>query len=139
MTEQETKQLIEALNVSRSAELGAIAQYMNHHYEARGIDALTIRDVFRKQAFDEMRHAETLAERIVTLGGIPTLISSQVKRGGTLKDMLESDLELEKRAVKRYKEQIEFAEKLGDTTTRRLLEDILIDEERHADFGDSVL
>ena len=73
MTKKDTKQIISALNRSRSAELGAIMQYMNHHYEAQGIDALSVKDVFRQSAMDEMRHAEMIAERITYLGGIPTL------------------------------------------------------------------
>ena len=53
--------------------------------------------------------------------------------------MLKDDLDLEKKAIKRYRQQIGLAEKLKDYTTRRLLEDILIEEESHADIGQSLL
>lgn len=139
MTKKDTNQIISALNRSRSAELGAIMQYMGHHYSASGIDALAVKEVFKQSAMDEMLHAEKLAERVAYLGGIPTLRMDQVKRGGTLKQMLKDDLDLEKSAIKRYRQQIGLAEKLKDYTTRRLLEDILIEEESHADMGQSLL
>ena len=97
MTKKDTKQIISALNRSRSAELGAIMQYMGHHYSAQGIDSLGVKDIFKQSAMDEMRHAELLAERISSLGGIPTLQIDPVKRGGTLKQMLKDDLDLEKK------------------------------------------
>ncbi len=139
MTKKDTKQIIDALNRSRSAELGAIMQYMGHHYSAEGLEALGVKDIFRQSALDERRHAEMLAERIVYLGGIATLKIDPVKRGGSLKQMLKDDLDLEKKAIKRYRDQIGLAEKLKDYTTRRLLEDILIEEESHADTGQSLL
>jgi bacterioferritin len=139
MTKKDTKQIISALNRSRSAELGAIMQYMGHHYEAQGFEAHGVKDVFRQSALDEMRHAEMLAERVAYLGGIPTLKVDPVKRGGTLKQMLKEDFDLEKKAIKRYRDQIGLCEKIKDYTTRRLLEDILIEEESHADTGQSLL
>jgi len=139
MTKKDTKEIISALNRSRSAELSAIMQYMGHHYEANGMDALAVKDIFRQSAMDEMRHAEMIAERVAYLGGIPTLKVDPVKRGGTLKQMLKDDLDLEKNAIKRYRQQIGLAEKLKDYTTRRMLEDILIEEESHADTGQSLL
>ncbi len=139
MTKKQTKELIDALNESRSSELAAISQYMNHHYECKGMESLTVKDLFRAQALEEMGHAEQLAERITALGGIPTLKSGTVKRGKTVKEMLKIDCELEQKAIKRYKAQIKLAEKLGDTTTRRMLEDILISEEAHADAHEALL
>ncbi|MEE8575272.1 MAG: ferritin-like domain-containing protein [Thermodesulfobacteriota bacterium] len=139
MTKKETKQIIDLLNASRSSELGAISQYMNHYYSASGIGSLAVKETFRQSGLDEMLHAEKLAERVAALGGIPTLRSAPVKRGGDLKKMIKDDLELEKKAIKRYNEQIKICEKLGDYTTRRLLEDILIEEEGHADTGASLL
>ncbi len=139
MSDDWQKTVIAALNESRSAELGAITQYMNHHYEAKGLDSVGVKDIFRKQAIDEMKHAELLAERVTALGGIPTLKSAQVRRGGTVQEMLKADVELERRAVERYKKQIKLCEELGDSTTRRLLEDILMDEEAHAGYHASLI
>ena len=56
-----------------------------------------------------------------------------------MKQMLKDDLDLEKKAIKRYRQQIGLCEKLKDYTSRRLLEDILIEEESHADTGQSLL
>jgi bacterioferritin (cytochrome b1) len=59
--------------------------------------------------------------------------------GGTLRQMVENDLELEYQAVKLYKEQIKIAKEIGDTTTRLMLEKVLTTEEEHADKWETVL
>lgn len=133
------QELIDALNSDRADELAAIIQYMGHHYEAEGMEALPVIDMVRQIAIDEMRHAEMLAERIVMLGGTPTQTPSEIYRGGDLRKMMEDDLAAESRAIEKYREHIKLAEQEGDTTTRRMLEQILADEEAHADQFKTVL
>ncbi|HIH69101.1 ferritin-like domain-containing protein [Methermicoccus shengliensis] len=133
------QELIDALNSDRADELAAIIQYMGHHYEAEGMEALPIMDMVRQIAIDEMRHAEMLAERIVMLGGTPTQTPSEIHRGGDLRKMMEDDLAAESRAIENYRKHIKLADQEGDTTTRRMLEEILADEEMHADQFRTVL
>ncbi|MBI5599661.1 MAG: ferritin [Deltaproteobacteria bacterium] len=134
-----SKELIDALNLDRAYELGAIIQYMGHHYEATGKESPAIIEEFKKTAIDEMKHAEKLAERIAYLGGIPLQKPVPVKRGGALEAMVKDDLATEYEAIERYKGHIRLCEKLADPTTRRLLEDILAEEEGHADAWETVL
>lgn len=134
-----TKKIIEALNIDRAYELSAIMQYMGHHYEAEGIESPAVIDIFKSISMDEMKHAEKLAERIVYLGGIPVQKPTEIKRGGDLKSMIKDDLEAENGAIERYKEHIKLCAELGDTTTRLMLEEILSQEEGHADTWETTL
>ena len=133
------KKIVEVLNLDRAYELSAILQYMGHHYEAEGIESPPIIDIFKKTAFDEMKHAELLAERIVYLGGVPVQKPTPVKRGGELTAMVKEDLEAENEAIERYKSHIKLCDELGDPTTRLMLERILSEEEGHADGWETVL
>jgi len=133
------KKIIDALNIDRSFELAAIIQYMGHHYEAEGLESPAVIDIFKATAMDEMKHAELLAERIVYLGGVPVQKPNTVKRGGALKSMVKDDLAAEDGAIERYKKHIKLCADLGDSTTRLMLEQILSQEEGHADTWETVL
>ena len=131
--------IVEALNQDRADELAAIMQYMGHHYEGEGMESPGIIEMFKSVALDEMKHAEILAERIAYLGGKPTQTPSAIKRGGKLTKMVQDDRAAENGAIKQYKEHIKLCDELDDTTTRRMLEGILADEEGHADGWETVL
>ncbi|MBI5327384.1 MAG: ferritin [Deltaproteobacteria bacterium] len=134
-----SKKIIDALNLDRAYELSAIIQYMGHHYEAEGLESPAVIEIFKKTSMDEMKHAETLAERIVYLGGVPVQKPTEIVRGGDLKKMIKDDLAAENGAIKRYKEHIKLCELEGDPTTRLMLEQILSDEEGHADTWETTL
>ncbi|MDP2681315.1 MAG: ferritin-like domain-containing protein [Deltaproteobacteria bacterium] len=134
-----SKKIIDALNLDRAFELAAIVQYMGHHYEAEGLESPAVIDIFKKTSIDEMKHAEMLAEKIVYLGGVPVQKPTEVIRGGELKKMIKDDLAAENGAIKRYKEHIKLCEKEGDPATRLMLEQILSDEEDHADTWETTL
>lgn len=133
------EKLIDALNEGLALELGAITQYMWHHAMAEGKESPPISELFREIGIVEMKHAEALAERIVYLGGTPTTKPAAIKTGGDLKKMMEDDLEGERHAIKLYKSHLKLAEEANDPITRRLLEDIIADEEEHDDRWSSVL
>ncbi|MBI1911138.1 MAG: ferritin [Deltaproteobacteria bacterium] len=139
LSEETRKKIVEALNVDRANELAAIIQYMGHHYEGEGMDSPAIIDLIKKVAMDEMRHAELLAERIVYLGGEPTNKPANIKRGGDLKQMLNDDLASENDAIERYRQHVKLCAELGDSTTRLMLEQILSQEEGHADTFETTL
>jgi bacterioferritin len=129
--------IIDLLNKDRADELGAIMQYMGHHYEAEGMQSPEIIEIFKEVSIDEMKHAESLAERIVYLGGVPTQKPSPFKRGGNLEQMIKDDLAAENAAIKQYKEHIKAC--ADDPTTRLMLEKILSEEEGHADKWETTL
>lgn len=134
------KTLVDTLNDLRSRELAVIAQYMRHHYVMTGAEASALAGEFKEIAIAEMKHAEALAERIDFLGGEPTLKPANIKKGGaTLADAAALDLASEEEAVGLYKAAIKEADAAADVTTRKLLEDILGDEEGHLDEFQTML
>jgi len=133
------QKIIDALNKDRADELGAIIQYMGHHYTAEGMESPAIIEIFKQTAIVEMKHAEMLAERIVYLGGEPVGKPSDIKKGGDLKKMIQDDLGNENGAIKQYREHIKLCIEQDDPTTRLMLENILSDEEGHADKWETIL
>jgi len=133
------KEIIQALNQALSEELAAIIQYMQHHYQAEGLESPAITEMFKSTAIDEMKHAEMLSERIVYLGGEPTTTLAPFKKGGDLRKMVQDDLDGENNAIRLYKGHIKLCAQEEDYTTRFMLENILSDEERHADSWETVL
>jgi bacterioferritin len=124
-------ELLDLLNKAIARELGVSIQYMWHHVMAMGMESPEIKDVFKEIGIVEMKHAEDIAERLFYLGGIPTTKPTPIAVGGSLKEMLEADLQAENEAVEMYKEIIDKASEKEDTTTRLLFEEILTAEEEH--------
>jgi bacterioferritin len=124
-------ELLDLLNKAIARELGVSIQYMWHHVMALGMESPEIKDVFKEIAIVEMKHAEDIAERLFYLGGIPTTKPTPIAVGGSLKEMIEADLQAENEAIEMYKGIIEKASKKGDSTTRLLFEEILTAEEEH--------
>lgn len=136
----EGKELIEVLNDLRSRELAVIVQYMRHHYLATGPDGVALAGEFKGVSIAEMKHAEALAERIDYLGGDPTTKPEAIQgtEARTVAEMASVDRESEADAIARYKEAIRLFDDAGDVTTRKLLEDILAEEEDHHKTFDDI-
>ena len=104
-------------------------QYSQHHYLAKGINSPVVSEIFKKLSMVEMKHAYAIAERITALGGAPTMKIDQVDVPEKLEDMIRVNYKVEKGAIKAFKGYIKDVS--DDPTTRRMLEDILADEEDH--------
>jgi len=139
LTKEQRKKLVDELNKGVAREITAIIQYSYHHAMAEGMESPALAEMFEKVSQEEMEHLEDFVERIHYLGGVPTTKPNPIKEGGTLKKMVEDDLELEYQAIRLYKDQIKLAKEIGDTTTRLMLEKILTAEEDHADKWETVL
>jgi bacterioferritin len=134
-----SKKLLELLNKGIARELSVSIQYMWQHVLAKGIEGAIVENLFREISIAEMKHAEDLAERLVFLDGVPTTSHEPVHIGHTLDDMLKENVQAEEEAIRLYKEAIQVASKEGDFTTRRLLEEILSQEEEHLDTFSKLL
>jgi bacterioferritin len=131
-----SQKLLGLLNKGIARELQVSIQYMWQHVQVTGIDGALVKDIFKEIAIAEMKHAEALAERLDYLDGVPTTKPDPVFIGGSLIEMLKQDEQNEEQAITLYKQAIQLASKEGDFTTRRLLEEILSEEEKHIDtFG----
>ena len=131
-----SQKLLDILNKGIARELQVSIQYMWQHVQVTGIDGALVEDVFRKTAIAEMKHAERLAERLDYLNGVPTTKPDPIFVEGSLTEMLHQDELAEEQAITLYKQAIQVAAQEGDYTTRRLLEEILAEEETHINtFG----
>ncbi len=124
--------VIDTLNEIRKAELTAISQYMAHHYYIADLGYPKLSIDLKNDSFDEMKHAELLAERILDLEGDPEFgpLKAPHKKG-TVEEMLQADCDLEKDAIERLNNGIKSCSENGDATSRQLLEDITKAEELH--------
>jgi len=139
LSKENREKIIKILNIDLGLEIGATIQYMHHHWTAEGMESPAIIDLFEAIGKDEMKHMDKIGERINYLGGVPTTKPAPIKIGGTLKKMVQDDLDGENTAIKIYKDHIRICAEIGDPTTRLMLEEILSDEERHADIWETTL
>lgn len=138
------KEVVKLLNAALATEWVCVLRYMRHYHMASGMLADAVKAEFLEHAQQEQAHANQLAERIVQLGGEPDLdpatltarSHAEYKEGKDLRDMVKENLIAERIAIDSYREMINY---IGDrdTTTKRILESILAQEEEHADeFSD---
>jgi bacterioferritin len=138
--------VIDVLNQVLASELVCVLRYKRHYYTAQGVHGPTVAAEFIDHANDEQRHADLVAERIVQLGGQPdfnpaVLVArshTQYVAGDNLRDMIEEDLVGERIVISTYGEIVRWIAE-GDPTTRRLVEQLLSEEEDHADDLRSLL
>ena len=125
------KKLLELLNKAMAHHLQVSVQYMWQHIMAKGIEGAAVENMLKSAAMAEMKEAEALADRIVFLDGVPTNNASPIHIGHSLEEMLKENVQAEEEAIRVLKEAIQVADKEGDYGTRRLLEEILVCEEKH--------
>jgi bacterioferritin len=142
---------IELLNRGVADEMSAVHQYMYFHFHCddRGYDLLA--NLFLKTAMEEMVHIERLAERILFLKGeVEMTASNPVEKIQDVKKMLEQARQMEEAGVRDYNEWANQCAANADSASKKLFEDLVMDEERHYDqfetemenittFGDSYL
>lgn len=132
--------VIKILNEALATEIVCVLRYKRHYFMAQGIHSQAVADEFLEHATEEQGHADRIAERITQIGGAPdfspqglaTRSHSEYVEGDTLVDMIREDLVAERVAIESYSEIVRY---LGDRdiTSRRMMEEILANEEEHAD------
>lgn len=123
--------LMDLLNEAIAREISVSVQYMWHHIMAKGMKSPEIRDRLRAISITEMKHAEIIAERLDYLGGIPTTKPTPIELASNLEEIIKKNLAKEEDAINLYKKIINVAHEENDSTTRRLFEEILSEEENH--------
>jgi bacterioferritin len=137
--EQRKKKVVEVLNKARSMELHAIHQYMNQHYNLDDMDYGELAAKIKLIAIDEMRHAEMFAERIKELGGEPTTEpAAKVEKGQKLEAVFPFDAGLEDDTMDVYNRFILVCRENGDSTSMKLFETIVDEEQTHYNYFDNV-
>jgi bacterioferritin len=132
--------VIEALNSILTAELTAINQYFVHAKMCRNWGLLRLAKHNRDESIDEMKHADSVIERILFLDGVPNMQRlSSVRVGEAVVEQFKLDLDLELDAVKRYNGAIVLCTEKNDAGTREMLEELLKDEENSVDWHEAQL
>ncbi|MDD5222437.1 MAG: ferritin-like domain-containing protein [bacterium] len=134
-----SKEILDLLNQAIARELQVAIQYMWQHVLWSGVKGIAVKDALKSIAIEEMKHAESIAERLNYLGDIPTTKPSPIFVGENLKEMITQDRKDEENAITLYKKIIGVARKEGDETTSLLFQKILTDEEDHHDTFETLL
>lgn len=134
------KESVILLNKAVADELSAVHQYMYFHFHCddQGYDLLV--GLFKRTAIEEMLHIERLAERILFLKGeVEITASTEVKKIHDVKEMLQLAVKMEESSAKDYNGWANECSAHADSVSKKLFEDLVIDEERHYDQYDTEL
>jgi bacterioferritin len=129
--------ILTVLNSLLADELTVINQYMVHSEMCKNWGYGKLHLAIRKQAMDEMHHAEWLIERIIFLEGIPTVSKlNAIKIGKTVSEMIKNDGDDELEVVGDYNKAITLAHEVNDQGSVDLMIKILKMEEGHVDWAE---
>jgi bacterioferritin len=132
--------VIDLLNEVLTNELTAINQYFLHARMCENWGYERLWKKVRAESIDEMKHADRVIERILYLEGLPNVQRlGKLTIGQTVDEQIRLDLALEGRAIPVLNKGIEHCRRQGDNGTAELLEDILEDEEEHANWLEAQL
>jgi bacterioferritin len=135
----DVQQTIDILQAVLATEIVCVLRYTMNAVAAAGISSDSVKEEFDQHAKEEQGHMRKVAERINQLGGTPNFnpqglasrSASQYTEASTLIEMIKENLIAERIACEHYRELIRFfADK--DSTTRVMMEGILVNEEEHA-------
>jgi bacterioferritin len=129
------EKILVTLNELLKDELTAIVQYVVHAEMCADWGYERLHEAVEKRSRQEMKHAESLIERIIFLEGTPIVSQlNEVRVGADVQKQLHSDLGAEMEALKSYNKAIQLAVELNDSVTRDLLESIAKDEDGHINW-----
>lgn len=124
--------LVENLNKALSLELTGVIQYSQHSYLVSGTMREEYKGFFRDQAKEAQTHAEFLGDKIVALGGVPTVEPAMIRQSTNLKEMLMQDLKLEREAMAAYMDAWKSCDE-NDLPTKFWVEGQIAEEQLHID------
>jgi bacterioferritin len=143
------EQVFQLMNEALASEILCVLRYRHHQIIAKGINYPQVAAEFAEHAADEQEHMMRIAERIDQLGGDPdfnpaTIANRSPTEYGSsgaevdLVELIKEDLIAERIAIQVYRKLVNYFGN-ADPTSRRLFEDILSDEEDHAnDLSDLI-
>ncbi len=132
--------IIELLNKVLTADLTAINQYFVHAKMCDNWGYERLHHHVRQRSLDEMKDAEELIEHILYLEGVPNMQRlGTVRVGETVPEQFASDLKSEQEMLKILSDGVAHCTKVGDYTTRHMLEDMVKDVDKHIDWIETQL
>ncbi len=134
------KQVLKCLNKVLYNELTAINQYFLHSKMLKDWGFETLAKHEYEESVDEMKHADSLTERILFLEGVPNYQDlGKLQIGEDVHEILKCNLNLEEVAIPDLRNGIIVAEKAKDFVSRDLFRSILDSEEEHVDWLETQL
>ena len=132
--------VIDYLNQQLKYELTSINQYFLHYRMLKNWGFARLAKHEHDESIEEMKHADQLIDRVLTLGGLPNLQDlGKLWIGETAIETLHCDLKIEAASQVHLKEAIAHCESVRDYISRELLEHILESEEEHVDWLETQL
>lgn len=132
--------IIKHLNIVLKNELTAINQYFLHARMFGHWGLARLESHEKEESIDEMKHADSLIQRILFLDGLPNLQDlGKLLIGENVKECLECDLKLEMSAHVELRAAIQASEAAGDFVSRAIFTAILDSEEEHIDYLETQL
>ncbi|HEY2147020.1 MAG TPA: ferritin-like domain-containing protein [Pirellulales bacterium] len=125
--------LIDGLNEDLNMELETVLRMILHSATATGLLGHELRESLKEDLTGEVEHAMFLADKIVSLGGEPSINLKMPAKHKSAKEMLQEDVAAEHKAIAAYSRHIKMAEELGEKGLVIRLEDMLADETEHAE------
>jgi len=123
--------LIRGLNEDLANEYAAVITYRTYASQVQGPWRMELRAFFEGEIVEELGHAQLLADKIVALGGTPTMAPAPTRSADDPKTMLENTLADEVATIGRYVERRALAESLGEHGLAIELDTLIADETRH--------
>lgn len=127
----EKNKIIDKLNDCLRHEWTGVAQYAQAGFVVAGLWREVYSGMFFDSAKESFGHAKQVGEKIVAMGGVPTVERNPVKQTDDLQELLNHAMEFESKAVKLYSEALNMAE--GDRPLVLFLEGILEEEQDGVD------
>jgi bacterioferritin len=132
--------IVELLNSALTFELTVTNTYFLHARMLDNWGLVKLGKVFYDLSIDEMKDADALINRILMFEGHPNVQKlNAITVGETAEEMLALALESEKAAVAQFNAGAQECHDLGDHGTASVFEEMVREEEQHADFFESQL
>lgn len=134
-----SEEFLAGLNTDLAHEYAAVITYRTYASQVQGQWRMELRKFFEAEIPDELMHAQILADKIVALGGTPTVVPAKVKPATSPREMLHNALEDERETIERYVRRRRQAEALGHYGLAIDLDDLIQDESGHRDEIEQIL
>lgn len=132
--------ILELLNQVLKAELTAVHQYLLHAALCKNWGYQRLHDHYSHLAHEEVSHSSGLIDHILYLDGTPDVERlDTVAQGRDVAALFKADLDFEREDVELLRKAIAHSAKVGDFTTRHLLEEMVVDSEEHVDWFETQL